>query len=125
MRLWRFTRGVVFVTVFVLLAFIVSACGSAKGTPTAPTVEGAGCGGQVAGGFVGTPGLETDGAPVTTLGEALTELEALRVPKGVDAEVFEELKQALREALLTHIPSRRGSLATPFTTPPESSESPG
>ncbi len=46
-----------------------------------------------------------------SLDAALGELDALQTPEGVDAALFEELKDALRGALVDNLPGRRGSLA--------------
>ncbi len=46
-----------------------------------------------------------------SLDDALSDLDALETPDGVDEALFTELKDALREALVSYPPGRRGSLA--------------
>ena len=76
--------------VFLLISLVLISCGGGRRLPSTPSFNS-----------VSPVTAAERTAPVQeiTLQEALSELETLQVPEGVDSALFEELKAALRDAL--------------------------
>jgi len=101
MRKGKFALGIVAFAAYIALAVMLSTCGGGHKQPSAVNCQSSD--NRVAPPFQAVRPLET------TLDDALAELAGMETPEGVDEALFEELKDALGEALNHQMESRLSS----------------